>query len=166
MLIFHVLCLQIFEQLTEYHKETCNHVFKRINSKKMYCGAPAFPKQEISKPTWLSFPKPLVTVSPSSLPCLEFPKGRGECCRQQCRLSGSDQGFIVRKSPFSGTSLSASSPQPSPSPPAPTSQRFQGFMEMKSCSSSQKRLGGDKVINTYFVRESIRASILEHSFGL
>lgn len=155
------------EQLTGYLKEPVAMHLKEQIPRTCIVVVQHFPSNKSqSLPGW-SFPKQL-SPWPSPLHHAWNSQRKGERCRQQCPLSGSDQGFIVRKSPFSGTSLFASSnqPSPTPSPLALTSQRFQGFIEMKSCSSSQKKIGGDKVINTYFVRKSIRATILEHSFGL
>lgn len=126
-----------------------------------------FLNKQFAQPTWYrSFPGRQSSLSPSPPQPLglEFPKER-EYWRQQCPLSGSDQGFIVRKSPFSGPSLSASSnrPSPSPIPCQPTISRLYGNEKLLFFT---KKIGGDKVINTYFVQESIRATILEHSFGL
>lgn len=76
--------------------------------------------QEVSCLAYLLDPsQALVTVTLPSLLCLEFAEERGARRQQQCPLSGSDQGFIVRKSPLSGTSLSAASNRPSAPHPGP-----------------------------------------------
>ena len=49
--------------------------------------------------------------------------------------------------------------------PLPANE-FKALWKWKVALLHKKKIGGDKVINTYFVRESIRATILEHSFGL
>lgn len=125
--------------------------------------------QEVSCLVYLLDPsQALVTVTLPSLLCLEFAEERGARRQQQCPLSGSDQGFIVRKSPLSGTSLSASSNRPSAPHPGPSPEDdFKALWKWKvALLHKKKKIGGDKVINTYFVQESIWASILGHSFGL
>lgn len=126
--------------------------FQRMHSEKLPHGHPAFPKQAAY----------LVQIFPhwqGSRPChppllapgLEFPKERG-VLKQQCPLSGSDQGFIVRKSPFPGPSLSASSnrPSPSPIPCQPTISRLYG--NEKLLFFTKKRLGEIKWLTLILFR--------------
>lgn len=80
---------------------------------------------------------------------------KGECWRQQqCPLSGSDQGFIVRKSPLSGTSLSAPSNRPSaPHPGPPPEDDFKALWKWKvALLHKKKRLGEIKWLTLILFR--------------
>lgn len=122
-------------------QESCSIRFERTNSKNMYCGAPAlFPKQCIAKPTWLIFPNAVVNMTLPSLPCLEFPKERGSAADNNVPSLAVIRVLLSGNPPFQGLHCPHPLTSSLPSPPSPASQWFQGFMEMKSCSSSQKRL--------------------------
>lgn len=133
----------LFDQLTGCLKEACSSVLKRETSM-MEMGSSEFPMQLISKPTWLIFPRSFVTIRPPP-PLHHAWNFQRKAGAPQTTVSVPSLALIrvllSGNPPFQG--LHCPHPLASLSqPPSPARQRFQGFMEMKSCSSSQKkRLG-------------------------